>query len=59
MQQGVLVELEVGGKVIGGGGVAEDRADPWRKGLLHVEVNAAHRAMQVDLLIEKLPRTEE
>ena len=59
MQQGVFVELEVSGKVVGWRGVTEDRVNPWREGLLHVEVDAAHRAMQVNLLIEELSRAKE
>ena len=59
VQQGVLIELQVGGKIVGGRGIAKDRANPWRERLLHVEVDAAHGAMQIDLLIEELPRAKE
>ena len=59
MQERVLVEFEVGRKIVGRRPIAEDGADSGGERLLHVEVDAAHGAVQVDLLVHEVSRVQE
>ena len=59
VEEGVLVEIGVGGQSLDRRSVAEDRPDRWSEDLPEVEVDRPHRPVEVDLLVHEEPGGQE